>query len=92
MQDEIDKINSEVLSGNHLDASIVPLNADEYLVKGEITEDKIPLLKFEMYAGDKARAQMIAKNFKEHTGLMYLNVVKAMEFDYENADLEKMED
>lgn len=92
MQSEIDRINSEVLSGNRLDASIVPLNQDEYLVKAEITEDKIPLLKFEMYAGNKERAKKIVKNFKEHTSLMYLKVMQAVDFDYENTDLENLED
>jgi len=92
MQDEIDKINSEVLSGNKLDASIVPINGDEYLVKGEITEDKIPLLKFEMYVGDKERAKKIVRNFKEHTSLMYLQVIKAIDFNYDKLDLENMEE
>lgn len=92
MQDEIDKINNEVLSGNKLDASIVPINENEYLVKAEITEKKIPVLKFEMYVGDKEHAKKIVKNFKEHTSLMYLQVIKAIDFDYDNLDLENMEE
>ena len=92
MQDEIDRINKEVLSGNKLDASIVPVNEDEYLVKAEITEDKIPVLKFEMYVGDKERAKKIVRNFKEHTSLMYLQVIKAIDFDYDKLDLENMEE
>ncbi len=92
MQNEIDSINSEVLSGNKLDASIVPINEDEYLVKAEITEDKVPLLKFEMYVGDKDRAKKIVKNFKEHTSLMYLQVIKAIDFNYDKLDLENMEE
>ncbi len=92
MLDEIDKINKEVLSGNKLDASIVPINEDEYLVKAEITEDKVPVLKFEMYVGDKERAKKIVRNFKEHTSLMYLQVVKAIDFDYDKLDLDNMEE
>lgn len=92
MLDEIDKINKEVLSGNKLDASIVPVNEEEYLVKAEITENKIPVLKFEMYVGDKERAKKIVRNFKEHTSLMYLQVVKAIDFDYDKLDLENMEE
>lgn len=92
MQDEIDRINKEVLSGNKLDASIVPVNEDEYLVKAEITEDRIPVLKFEMYVGDKERAKKIVRNFKEHTSLMYLQVMKAIDYDYDTLDLENMEE
>jgi len=92
MLDEIDKINKEVLSGNKLDASIVPVNEEEYLVKAEITENKIPVLKFEMYVGDKERAKKIVRNFKEHTSLMYLQVVKAIDFDYDKLDLDNMEE
>jgi hypothetical protein len=92
MQDEIDKINKEVLGGNKLDASIVPINESEYLVKAEITEDKVPVLKFEMYVGDKERARKIVRNFKDHTSLMYLQVVKAIDFDYDKLDLENMEE
>lgn len=92
MLDEIDKINKEVLSGNKLDASIVPVNEEEYLVKAEITENKVPVLKFEMYVGDKERAKKIVRNFKEHTSLMYLQVVKAIDFDYDKLDLENMEE
>ncbi|MBR2477025.1 MAG: DUF4364 family protein [Clostridia bacterium] len=92
MQDEIDKINKEVLGGNKLDASIVPINESEYLVSAEITEDKVPVLKFEMYVGDKERAKKIVRNFKEHTSLMYLQVVKAIDFDYDKLDLENMEE
>lgn len=92
MQDEIDKINKEVLGGNKLDASIVPINETEYLVKAEITENKVPVLKFEMYVGDKERAKKIVKNFKDHTSLMYLQVVKAIDFDYDKLDLENMEE
>lgn len=92
MQDEIDRINKEVLSGNKLDAAIVPVNEDEYLVKAEIIENKIPVLKFEMYVGDKERAKKIVRNFKEHTSLMYLQVMKAIDYDYDRLDLENMED
>ncbi len=92
MLDEIDKINKEVLSGNKLDASIVPVNEEEYLVKAEITENKVPVLKFEMYVGDKERAKKIVRNFKDHTSLMYLQVVKAIDFDYDKLDLENMEE
>lgn len=92
MQDEIDRINKEVLSGNKMDASIVPVNEDEYLVKAEITEDNIPVLKFEMYVGDKERARKIVRNFKDHTSLMYLQVMKAIDYDYHELDLENMED
>ena len=92
MQNEIDKINKEVLSGNRLDASIVPVTADEYLVKGEITEDNVPLLKFEMFVGEKERAKKIVKNFKEHTSLMYLKMLRAVDFDYDKLDLENLEE
>lgn len=92
MQDEIDRINKEVLSGNKLDASIVPINEEEYLVKAEITENKVPVLKFEMYVGDKERARKIVRNFKEHTSLMYLQVIKAIDYDYDKLDLENMEE
>ncbi len=92
MLDEIDKINKEVLSGNKLDASIVPVNEEEYLVKAEITENKVPILKFEMYVGDKERAKKIVRNFKEHTSLMYLQVIKAIDYDYDELDLENMEE
>ena len=92
MQEEIDKINKELLSGNKLDASIVPINEEEYLVKAEITEYNIPLLKFEMYVGDKERAKKIVRNFKDHTSLMYLQVMKAIDYSYEKLDLENMEE
>ncbi len=92
MQDEIDRINNEVLNVNKLDASIVPLNKDEYLVKAEITENNTPVLKFEMYVGDKERAKKIAKNFREHTSLMYLQVMKAIDYDYDKLDIENMEE
>ncbi len=92
MQDEIDRINKEVLNVNRLDASIVPVNEEEYLVKAEITEDNVPVLKFEMYVGDKERAKKIVRNFKEHTSLMYLQVIKAVDYPYDELDLENMEE
>ena len=49
-------------------------------------------LKFEMYVGDKERAKKIVRNFKEHTSLMYLQVVKAIDFDYDKLDMENMEE
>lgn len=92
MQDEIDRINREVLSVNKMDASIVPINEEEYLVKAEITEDNVPVLKFELYVGDKERAKKIVRNFKEHTSLMYMQVIKAIDYDYDKLDLENMEE
>lgn len=92
MQNEINKINKEVLSGNNLDAIIVPMNENEYLVKAEITESNVPVLKFEAYVGSRERAEKVVKNFKEHTNLMYLNVLKAIDFDYSKIDVEKTEE
>ncbi len=75
---KINEINKKQNTANEIKVDYYPVCCDEYAVKFEVTENNIPMLKLEFYAGSHKRAKELAMYINENPDTAYAELFECI--------------
>lgn len=78
LNERIRHINKVHNTANEIKVDYYPVCCDEYAVKFEITENNIPMLKLEFYAGSRERAKELAMYINENPDTAYAELFECI--------------